>query len=113
MEDITNIVNLIRLFKNRHHHLVKFLIENNAFNQNFIEKVVNNDRLSQINEFKTFHDIGEMNDYFESLINDGTGDYHNNINDKLDKLIREEKYEDAARIRDYMIKNNIKRRGIF
>jgi protein-arginine kinase activator protein McsA len=31
------------------------------------------------------------------------------LNNKLDDLIKNEKYEDAARVRDYMIRNNIKR----
>jgi len=31
------------------------------------------------------------------------------LNEKLDKLLFDEKYEDAARVRDYMIKNKIKR----
>ena len=31
------------------------------------------------------------------------------LNEKLDKLLFDEKYEDAARVRDYMTKNKIKR----
>jgi protein-arginine kinase activator protein McsA len=31
------------------------------------------------------------------------------INKKLDDLIKQEKYEEAARLRDYMNRNNIKR----
>lgn len=31
------------------------------------------------------------------------------LNKKLDELIKQEKYEEAARVRDYMNRNNIKR----
>ena len=31
------------------------------------------------------------------------------LNQKLESLINEENYEDAARLRDYMFRNNIKR----
>ena len=31
------------------------------------------------------------------------------LNSKLDELIKQERYEEAARVRDYMNRNNIKR----
>jgi protein-arginine kinase activator protein McsA len=56
-----------------------------------------------------------MNDFFNSL----TDEFENKsksvnkmtkeLNEKLDQCLKEEKYEDAIRIRDYMNKHNIKR----
>ena len=37
-----NLVGLFKNFTGRNLHLVKFLIENKAFNEDFIEKVINN-----------------------------------------------------------------------
>ena len=57
-----------------------------------------------------------MNDYYASL-SDGSAPKKGHspeeveayLNAKLDSLIDEEKYEDAARLRDHMAKNKIKR----
>jgi hypothetical protein len=119
-----NLVGLFKNFTGRNLHLVKFLIENKAFNEDFIEKVIKNDKLSEMDEAESsavvkalyFVDISHMTDYFNSLLDDKSDidtkrDMTKELNDKLDKFIRDEKYEDAIRVRDYMVKNNIERRG--
>jgi hypothetical protein len=117
-----NLVILLKMFKNRPYHLAKYLIENSAFTEDFMAKIAENGKLSELGEEEKpkgpvyFLDIGKMNDYYASL-SDGSmpKKVHNSeeveayLNAKLDSLIDEEKYEDAARLRDHMAKNKIKR----
>ena len=118
-----NLITLLKLFKNRPYHLAKFLIENSALNDKFINNVLNNTQLNDISKKETtenkelsFLNISEMNDFYDSLVDDR--DYVNKshkdleieLNDKLDKLIEEEKFEEAAYIRDIMKNKNIKRK---
>jgi hypothetical protein len=118
-----NLVILLKMFKNRPFHLAKYLIENSALNEDFIKKLSSSEKLkefSQDDELKSktlFLDISQMNDYYNSLTDDikkiGVAKTPEEIaealNQKLESLILEEKYEDAARLRDYMFRNNIKR----
>jgi hypothetical protein len=118
-----NFVIILKMFKNRPFHLAKYLIENSALTEEFIKKISNNNSLKELVESNDpknknlFLDISQMNNYFNSLTDDikRIGNSKNPeeiaaaLNDKLETLINEERYEDAARLRDYMIKNNIKR----
>ena len=107
-----NLVRLLKLFQNRPNHLAKYLIDNMAFNDLFLKLLVESEKLSDLedNPIPTFKNIDEMHDYFnvfdesykskkkdpEKIIKDLTS--------KLEECLRLEKYEDAIRIRDYMIK---------
>lgn len=119
-----NLVILLKMFKNRPYHLAKYLIENSAFSNDFIKKVVENAKLINLSEEDNqakqpiyFLDIGKMNDHYSSftdeikLLERGKTpmEVEMELNEKLDKLLFDEKYEDAARVRDYMAKNKIKR----
>lgn len=119
-----NLVILLKMFKNRPYHLAKYLIENSAFSNDFIKKVVENGKLINLSEEDNqakqpiyFLDIGKMNDHYSSftdeikLLERGKTpmEIEMELNEKLDKLLFDEKYEDAARVRDYMAKNKIKR----
>ena len=118
-----NLVILLKIFKNRPFHLAKYLIENSALNDDFLSKLSNSEKLkefSEDDELKSknlFLDINQMNDYYNSLTDDikkiGVAKTPEEIaqalNQKLESLILEENYEDAARLRDYMFRNNIKR----
>ena len=118
-----NLVILLKMFKNRPFHLAKYLIENSALNEDFIKKLSDSEKLKEFSEddelkSKTlFLDINQMNDYYNSLTDDikkiGVAKTPEEIaealNQKLESLILEENYEDAARLRDYMFRNNIKR----
>lgn len=117
-----NLVILLKMFKNRPYHLAKYLIENDSLTEDFMKKVSENGKLSDIGKEEEsskpvyFLDIGKMNDYYSSLSDDSmpkssktdeeTEAY---MNQRLDAFIKEEKYEEAARLRDYMSKNKIKR----
>jgi pentatricopeptide repeat protein len=44
-------------------------------------------------------------------LNKSKSEISKELNDKLDSYIREEKFEEAAKLRDYMQKNSIKRKN--
>ena len=112
-----NLVILLTQFKTRPYYLAKFLIKSSCLNETFLKK------LNKVDKFKTiknledinFYDISHMEDYFESLLLDKyfleektLGQITIELNEKLKKSIDEERYEDSQKLRDYMLKNNIK-----
>lgn len=121
------IVVLFKLFKNRPYHLAKYLMENGAFNKQFLNKISKSTKLEQIstedeiNKYlaSQFSDLNHMQDFYNSLLdeikeitlNKSKSEISKELNDKLDSYIREEKFEEAAKLRDYMQKNSIKRKN--
>jgi len=117
------------MFKNRPYHLAKYLIENSALNSDFINKLTNSDKLKKISDDSDksvnipvyFVNITQMNDFYDSFLDDisqiskekSLEELTKDINQKLDNLIKGEKFEEAARVRDYMMKNGIKRLNNF
>ncbi len=118
-----NLVILLKMFKNRPYHLAKYLIENDSLTKDFMKKISENGKLAELGQEDNkpkgpvyFLAIGKMNDYYASLSDENVPktthspeEVEEYLNAKLDSLIDEEKYEDAARLRDYMAKNKIKR----
>lgn len=124
-----SLVILLKMFKNRPYHLAKYLVENSALKDDFIKKIKSSDRLKEINEDDKsseqkllpvpvyFVDISQMENFYNSFVDDiqqlskekGIEEVTIELNKKLDELIKQEKYEEAARVRDYMNRNNIKR----
>ena len=118
-----NLVMLLKMFKNRPYHLAKYLIENSALTDDFLKKLKDNENLKKFNENEPkmistisvyFVDISQMEDFYNSFIDVASNEKNmeeitKDINSKLNELIRQEKYEEAARVRDYMTKNYIKR----
>ena len=116
-----NLVILLKMFKNRPYHLSKYLIDNSALTDDFMSKISENGKLSGLSgEEKQkgpyFLDIGKMNDYYTSFSdvnisesNHSREEIETYLNAKLESLIDNEKYEEAARLRDHMVKNKIKR----
>ena len=126
-----SLVILLKMFKNRPYHLAKYLVENSALTEDFIRKLKNSDRLKELNEDEKsseqkllpvpvpvyFVDISQMENFYNSFVDDiqqlskqkGIEEVTKELNKKLDELIIKEKYEEAARVRDYMSRNNIKR----
>lgn len=120
------LVILLKLFKNRPYHLAKYLIDNSAFNKSFINKISKSTKLEELlenedelNKFLPvyFSNITQMEKFYESLLEEikdlqktkSEKDIVENLNAKLDELIKMEKFEEAAKLRDYMVKNSIKR----
>lgn len=118
MKENENIVIFLKLFKNNPNHLAKYLIENSALNRNFINKLSKSDMINKIkegidNDEIYFNDITQMEDYYNSLL-ESTKDKNSEeickeLNNKLDGLIKDEKFEEASKLRDYMNKKSIKR----
>jgi cysteinyl-tRNA synthetase len=115
-----NLVNLFKLFKNRPHHLTRFLLDQDALKDNFLKKINNNSKLSNldsadINEY--FNSIDDMKDHYSLYVNDveiskrkkTKEELIEELNLKIKESIELENYEEAARIRDYMIRNNLKK----
>jgi hypothetical protein len=108
-----SLVSILKTFKNRPYHLAKYLIDNDAFNENFVNKLINSNVIKYSDRSMFFKDITQMNDYFNSLLEDkkdkNLEDLSIELNQKLELLLKEEKYEEAIFIRDFMNKNNIPR----
>lgn len=126
-----SLVIMLKMFKNRPYHLAKYLVENSALTEDFIKKIKNSDKLKEMNEDEKsseqkllpvpvpvyFVDISQMENFYNSFIDDikqlskekSIEEITKDLNKKLDDLIKQEKYEEAARVRDYMNRNNIKR----
>lgn len=114
-----NLISLLKIFKNRPYHLSKYLLEHDALTDGFLKKLVNSDKLNKfsdenyINSY--FTNINQMEDFYNSLL-DEINNYNKDkeslsisLNKRLTQLILEEKYEEAATLRDFMIKHGIKK----
>lgn len=120
-ESYQNLLVVLKLFQNRPHHLTNFLIENKAINPDFLEKITDSDKLSDManngikDNYLHFNSISEMKKYYKSLLDDLEGlknrktkeELEIELNEKLQTAIQNENYEEASRIRDYMRVNNI------
>lgn len=111
-----NLTKLIIQFQNRPHHLAKYLVDKTAFNDFFIKMLLESEKLNEdITEEAAppaFRNIDEMNDYYD-VFKEPKGKRSSrkrteDLNSKLEECLRLEKYEDAIRIRDYMIKMGLK-----
>jgi hypothetical protein len=118
-----NLITLFKIFKNRPYHLTKYLVDNNALNKEFLKKVRESDKLKNITNNKLdseiyFTSISQMEDFYSSILDEvkrltegkSADVIEQELNTKLSDLIKEEKYEEAAQLRDYMIFNKIKRK---
>ena len=118
-----NLISFLRLFQNRPLHLAKYLIEKNCLSSDFIENVSQSKKLDDLTEKYEYSEIPtiyfsnfkEMLKFFENISNqynleDITSEkVQKELNDKLDHLIKTEQFEEAIKIRDFMIQNNLKR----
>jgi protein-arginine kinase activator protein McsA len=113
-----NLITLLKMFKNRPYHLSKYLLDNDAFNQEFIDKIKNSSKLSSMNTdiSNYFSSITEMEQFYNSLIEESRlpvkvskKSLSITLSEKLQQLIDNEKYEEAAALRDYMLANGIKK----
>jgi hypothetical protein len=119
-----NLITFLKLFKNRPYHLSKYLLDNSAFNKDFLRKIDKSFKLNELSnkcsnsDLDAFNNLNQMDDFYNSLleemneivIHDKSINLTIILNEKLDDLIKEEKYEEAAALRDYMLSMNIKRK---
>lgn len=119
-----NLVTLLKLFKNRPYHLAKFLIDKKALTDKFSKDILSSSKLSDLEENKNqkpvyFTSISQMEDYFQSILETKSvktktvRQIEKELNQKLDELLKDEKYEDAACLRDYMVMKGFKRKFKF
>ena len=113
--DHSHLINLFKLFKNRPNHLARFLLDNDALNDKFLNRVKNNINLSDdIQESdlnKSFDSIEDMKDHFSLFINDveiskkkkTREELIEELTLKIKDAVDNEDYEEAARVRDYII----------
>lgn len=112
-----HLVNFLKIFKNRPYHLAKYLIDNSALNKSFLNKIAKSglNTESRTNPEIPLTSISEMDDYYNSILdpikigNKTLEEVTKEINDKMNELIKNEKFEEAVKLRDYMIKKSIKR----
>lgn len=124
-----NLTILLKIFKNRPNHLAKYLIDNMALNDNFIENLINSEKLNGMSPSETqtyfsdimnidvpyFSNYEEMNEYYNDMMIQDIKQLQDHskieydLNEKMDIYLYEEKYEEAAKLRDYMKRNNINR----
>lgn len=115
-----NLISLFKLFKNRPYHLTKYLLDNSAFTKEFLEKIDKSSKLSSVSENEIqsyFGNINQMEDFYNSLLEESKlpmklskKDIAEELNKKLSQLIKEERYEEAAALRDYMIQCGVKKK---
>ena len=107
MKKNINLIKLFKLYNNRPNHLVKYLIEKNAFREAFLKSL---NKISNVKEIKdeeiVFNSIDEMNDYFD-VFNFDTNKKNKlktieELHLKLEEYINNENYIEAANIRDYL-----------
>lgn len=120
-----NLLCFLRLFQNRPHHLAKYFLENQCFTEEFINNITQSKKLIDLGEK---YDLGEipniyflnfkdMLKFYENLSNEynleglDEDKVKEELNSKLDDLLKLEKYEEAIKLRDFMIQNNIKRKN--
>lgn len=105
---LKNLIKVLSLFEGRSNHLAKFLIDNELLNNAFLS------RLKTVKDIDIPHflNINEMDDFFEGIIKSDSETEDELIikfNNKLNELIKNEQYEKAIGVRDYMIRKKIKR----
>lgn len=116
MSPKSNLLKLLILFKNRPAHLYRYLLDNQALKDEFLNLTVNSQKLQYLDmpDNLNFANIDEMNDFFDSLIDNSKNietlnDKEKKWNQKLSDALISEDYESASRIRDYMKKHNLRK----
>ena len=113
---LLHLIILLKMFNDRPNHLARYLLEHDAFTDIFMDKLTKSEILSKFSTIQTEHtpipfftDIKSMEDYYSSLVNNKIDqNIIDDLNLKLASALIEERYEDAAEIRDYMIKIGVK-----
>lgn len=101
-----NFKTLLDLFNKHPNMFLSILHKNGAFTEDFKKKL----STTIIKDKPYFTDMEKMMDYYQTLINDDNTNSDKEIswNEKLRKALTDQKYEEAAVIRDYMKKKKFK-----
>lgn len=104
--DWTKLIAFFECFENKPGLLCKYLVENQALSPEFVKKVLG----EKWTKFPDFKSVSQLEDYLSEIpAAKKPSDAVAKANAKLDKLIRDERYEDAAVLRDWMEKKRIPR----
>lgn len=96
-----NLNKIIRIFNGHPHIFIDFLLKHNAFTDDFKSKLSKSNIQSKP---KKFHDIEKAINFYSSILLDDipTNNKEDEWNKKLLIALTMQKYEEAAKIRDYM-----------
>lgn len=94
------LANFLNLFQEKRWLLAKFLIDNNAINESFLKKI----SLDETDLVPDFDNVNKLNDYFNRLISKESETHRLNLESKLLELLDQERYEEAAKLRDWLKK---------
>ncbi len=96
-------VKLLRIFNKYPYMFTEFLIKNEAITPIFKKKLISS--FLKDKKYDAFLDVEKMLQYYDGLINDGDEPKNkdqDHWNGKLVDAISQQRFEDAATIRDYM-----------
>src|SRR5208283_3166475 len=101
------LIQIIKIYEKHPYMFAEFLMDNNAINPEFKKRLMKA-KISKRNRSVNFIDLNEMMDFYENIITDEKNplEIKNPIkywNDKLKSAVSEQKYENAAIIRDIMV----------
>ncbi len=102
-----NFVTIIKIFNKHPNMLLNFFNKNEAFTDSFKKKLSR----TIIKNKPHFTDLDKMLEYYLRLLDIQENDSIDKAllwNNKLYKAITEQRFEDAAKIRDYMLKKGYK-----
>jgi excinuclease UvrABC helicase subunit UvrB len=118
-----NLIVLLKMFKNKPYQLAKYLMQNDAFDDVFIEKLIHSKKLNEMDEklrqqknpffeepkhFNNFHDMRKSQSEIlrpetKLLENKDLKKLEEDLNKQLQSAEEKEDYEKAVSIRDYML----------
>lgn len=107
IESYIKLVSLFKYFDKNENLLVKYLLDNSAFDNEFLNKINNSKFLENPNKDKfKLKTISEIDNFLLSILLEQEN--NDQLLFKLNFLIENEEYEKAAQIRDYILKKNKK-----
>jgi protein-arginine kinase activator protein McsA len=96
-----NIVLLFSYFSDNTNLLVKYLLDNKAFTDEFITNITNSEFINNNNSINyNFKSINELDNFLMSILLEQEN--ITSLNNKLKEHIEKEEYEKAAKLRDYI-----------
>lgn len=118
-----NLIVLLKMFKNKPYQLAKYLLQNKAFDDMFIEKLIHSKKLNELDEklrhqknpfleepkhFNNFNDMRKTQNEIlrpetKLLENKDLKRLEEDLNKQLQTATEKEDYEKAVSIRDYML----------
>lgn len=114
-----NLAQIINIFKGKPNQLAKYLIDSGAINDEFLKKIEIKEsyQITKTNTTVVFNGFNDVKDHYIDLVesilkeNEDKSLLEIEFNDKLDELIKLERYEEAIQVRDYMNKMGLRRKS--